>query len=215
MAALDKDGLRRERFKELIEYAQLRSGSGGVRASQRYLSQLLGLSPSMIRRYLDGEADVEEIRYLTIRNLAEVAGIDVGTLSRWLEHGRAVALEHESRRLGSLAPYTIKDLAERILDLLAAEPEPVPAAEPDLDPLHRQVERLRLEVGPAFDRLCALAGCSDALERLRSGASLQEGDWELFAALLEVDAADLRQECGYAAAAPAAAASSPAALRLA
>jgi transcriptional regulator with XRE-family HTH domain len=216
MTDLDKGMLRRQRFKELIEYALVRSGSGGVRASQRYLSQLLGLSPSMIRRYLDGEAEVEEIRYVTIRSLAEVAGIDVGTLSLWLERGREVALEHESRRLGNLKPYTIKDLAERIVELAAFEAEPLPAPGLDLEPLRRRVRALRLEVGPVFDRLCSLAGCIDAVERLYSQQPLVEGDWELLAGLLELDVATLQEECGHSGGDQAALARrDPTALRLA
>jgi hypothetical protein len=186
--------IRRERFKELVEYALERNSRGGYRISQRQLSQALRCAPGMIRRYLDLETDINGLRYSTLRAMAEVTQLNPGTIFMWIEQGREQAMAYESKAVGSLAPFTPLDLARQLVVTL--ELERVAPSEPSTEPLLDRIEAIKATVGPVFPRLVALSGAAAALEHLEDGSLPKEEHWEPLSQLLDASSAELMRLCG-------------------
>ena len=60
--------------------------------SKRQLSRLLGVSPTLINKYENGEIDPWEIRLGLIRQIATVTGLDIAELDEYFSEGRSIDL---------------------------------------------------------------------------------------------------------------------------
>lgn len=189
---------KRERFKEVVEYALERLSTGGTRVSHRRLAIQLQCAPGMIRRYVDLEVDVHGLRYISILRLAEASRLDPGAIFKWIEVGREEAMSYQSSINQSLEAYTALDLAHRLVQVLDIQQPKTPSAEP----LKELVDQLESLTGPLFTRMVTLAGACAVVERVRSGELPSGEEWDCLGELLEIEPEELKRLAGMQVAIP-------------
>jgi transcriptional regulator with XRE-family HTH domain len=115
----DVEGLR---FAEIVQYAQVILGSkADRRASQRELSERMGVAATMIGRYKSGLCDWRNLKASTIEALANAAQLEVGTLFIWINQGRAAAMEHQRKASDSPKAFEPLDLAKELVGMLETQ----------------------------------------------------------------------------------------------
>ena len=199
-AASELQGMR---LAEIVRYAQKQlGGDASQRASQRALSEKLGIAPTMIGRYLTNNVCFNNIRAETVRALADAAGLNVGTLYTWMEHGRDAAMAYEQRLNAEPVAFEPIDLAKQLVRILEEAPPAAAdaAAEPpaiDSNGLMALLEEARREGPRLFDRMVRAMAAEAMLQRLAIG-ELEPDDWLVLAQLLEQTPRRLQERYGPA-----------------
>ena len=107
------------RFAEIVSYAQqVLGGREDRRASQRELSQRLGVAATMIGRYKSGMCDWQNLKASTIEALAAAAQLEVGTLFVWIKEGRSAAMQYQRKASAEPKAFEVVDLARELVKML-------------------------------------------------------------------------------------------------
>ena len=193
-------------FQELLHYCREVLGHGNRLATQRELAEALDIAATMAGRYIGGGTDFYNLRAVTVQRMAAAAGLDVGTVYLWVEHGRQVAMQHQERLSQRPLRFTALDYVREAAALLeqqqsAVEPESLSPG-PDYTALQQALDERRGPEGDArtglFDTLVEHVGASAALQRIAAAQPLEDDDWLKLQPLLGVPAAELQQCYGFA-----------------
>ncbi|MCE2838628.1 MAG: helix-turn-helix transcriptional regulator [Cyanobium sp. 49614_E6] len=201
--AQDVGELQAARLAEIVRYAQRVLGGSGAKASQRDLAAALGIAPTMVGRYLTN-TDFRNLRAVTIERLAAVTQLEPGALFVWIRDGREAAIAYQQLMQQEPVVFAPVDLARRLVSLLeesdaesavhSVQREP----EPDYRALQHDINDQRAVAPAMFDRLAAMLGAEQVLERIENAAPLEEGDWLKLQQLLDLPALQLQQRYGFA-----------------
>ena len=177
----DNRELEGQRFAEIVIYAQEVLGSKeDRRASQRALSQTLGVAATMIGRYKSGLCDWQNLRAQTIEALAAAAQLEVGTLFIWIKDGKAAAMAYQRQASSAPRAFAPVDLARELVQMLEQAPEP------DSKTKGLPPEREQPKIYTEAEALAISQMCRDGFRRIATDQMLNAKEaWEKLKPLCE------------------------------